>query len=221
MATTEIFFDSTLVETPTLPSTKVVTLAVFFLLMFQTLFHLSDTAINVLFHFLFLYFKILGKVLHVPILLVIQQAFPSNVSAARKYISSSRDKFTKYINCKFCHSIYQEDTCIVGINKKCSYIRFPNHPHINKRKECGAFLMKKVKTSTGSTVYRPNLVYCYKTLEESLQELLYRPGFFEMCEQWRNDTREVNVYNDIYDGNVGKWSAVFRSPIQLWLTLKY
>lgn len=68
---------------------KVVSLAVFFLLMFQTVFRLSDAAINVLFHFLSLYFKMLSKVLHCTTLQAVHTLFPTNVSDGRCLIEIS------------------------------------------------------------------------------------------------------------------------------------
>lgn len=105
---------------------KVVSLAVFFLLMFQTVFRLSDAAINVLFHFLSLYFKMLSKVLHCTTLQAVHTLFPTNVSDGRCLIGSNRDKFQKFACCRLCHSIYPIADCVIdglgGIkeSRKCT-----------------------------------------------------------------------------------------------------
>lgn len=62
---------------------KVARVAVFFLLMFQSIFHLSDAAVNVLFHFVSLYFKMLSKVFHSKVCESIHHVLPTNISAAR------------------------------------------------------------------------------------------------------------------------------------------
>ena len=186
---------------------KVVKVAIFFLLMFQTLFHVSDTALNVLFHFLSLYFKMLGSLLHSDPLKSIHRSFPSTLAKARHFVGSNRDRFEKFACCQICHSVYPINECITEDGKestKCNYVEFPNHPHVNKRKECGAILLKKVKTPTGNVSFQPNLVYCYKSLIDSLQEMLYRPNFLEMCEEWRENVSPPGVYNDIYDGKIWK-----------------
>ena len=58
---------------------KAVCVVVYFLLMFQTLFRLSDTSINVLFQFLSLYFKFLGRIFSLTIFQSIHQSFPQNL----------------------------------------------------------------------------------------------------------------------------------------------
>ena len=90
-----------------------------------------------------------------------------------------------------CSSIYPLHECGLGSvkeSKRCSYIEFPNHPQLGRRKECGALLMQSVKTLPGKIMLRPYLVYCYKSLINSLQEFLIRPGFYEICEDWRKRT---------------------------------
>lgn len=149
-------FDPENEQTETIITTerKVVNIAVFFLVMFQTLFHLSDAAINVLFLFLTIYFKVLAKVFCLPVFERIQQLLPADIGKACKCIGSTRDNFQKYACCPTCHSIYNISDCIVDIggdkeSRKCSYVKYPMHPHARKRKECETMLMKTVKTPSG------------------------------------------------------------------------
>ena len=119
----------------------------FFLLMFQALFRLSDTAMNVLFRFFAMFFATLGQ--HVPAL---PQTFVSNLPktkyAACSVLTSSQS-FTKFVCCPSCHSIYQWDICTVHTevgqreSKLCSFQEFPNHPQPRHRNQCGQPLMKK------------------------------------------------------------------------------
>ena len=93
---------------------KVISIAVFFILMFQTLFRLSDAATSVLFHFLSLYFKMMSKLLHSSTLESVHFHFPSNVSEARRFIGSNRNRFQKYACCQICHSIHLLSDCFLA-----------------------------------------------------------------------------------------------------------
>ena len=91
------------------------------------------------------------------------------------------------------------------ISKKCDYVKFPKHPHLVHRQPCGTLLMKKVRTSSGTTTLYPKQIFCYKSIIESLKEMLVRPGFLEKCEAWRSRKVEDGLLADIYyDGNIWK-----------------
>ena len=66
--------------------------------------------------------------------------------------------------------------------------------------------MKSSKLSSGKVSLQPRLVFCYKSVIESLEELIKRDGFHEMCEQWRQEFHAdcYDLYRDIYDGKVWK-----------------
>ena len=61
-----------------------------------------------------------------------------------------------------------------------------------------------MKTPTGKIVLHPKAVYCYKSIIESLDEMLQRKDFVELCEEWRDSVSSDGVYNDVYDGKFGK-----------------
>ena len=54
---------------------------------------------------------------------------------------------------------------------------------------------------SGKISFHPKLTFCYKSIKDSLQELLCR---IELCEEWRKSTNFSGVFNDIYDGKVWK-----------------
>ena len=54
------------------------------------------------------------------------------------------------------------------------------------------------------TLLYPKRIYCYKSIIESLQELLCQPDFSVKCEAWRTRCYQDGVYNDVYDGQVWK-----------------
>lgn len=49
----------------------------------------------------------------------------------------------------------------------------------------------------------PFKVFPYKTIRESLSELLLRPGFVDLCQHWKSRTVSMEM-EDIYDGQVWK-----------------
>ena len=89
-------------------------------------------------------------------------------------------------------------------SKKCSFIRFPSHTQRHHRKPCGTPLLKKVKTKSRGISLYPKLVYCYKSVTDSLQEMLKRPDFLDKCEFWRTQQRDQDTLTDVYDGKIWK-----------------
>ena len=60
-------------------------------------------------------------------------------------------EFIEYVVCPCCHSVYEYEDCIqsVGgetISKCCRHVSYPNHPQPSRRKQCGAILLKKVRS---------------------------------------------------------------------------
>ena len=136
----------------------------FFLLMFQSLFWLSDTALNV---FLVFFFSTLGSTVA-----TIPQAFVSNlprhVRSARIIAGSTRNSLQQFVCCPACHSIYKPDDCIMQlssgeiVSQKCTFRMFPSHPQLQHRGKCNNLLMKRLKLSSGKVSLQPRLVYSYK-----------------------------------------------------------
>lgn len=187
---------------------RLVRVYIMFLFTWQTLFRISDAGIGVLFMFIAMLLGLLATGLNVKILNEFINLLPRNVVAAKKFIGHISDTFSKYASCPECHSIYALETCkIVQPNKmvssrNCSYIKFRNHPHANMRKRCDTMLMKKIRTSFGTTSLYPRRLYCYQSVISSLKDLLRRPGFVEKCELWRKRKVYQNTLTDIYDARV-------------------
>ena len=166
--------------------------------MFQSLFRLSDTALNTLLTFLAMFFRTLSKRF-----VASPQSFISRLPLNMRSIhTNSKSNFRKYVCCPTCQSIYSWDQCILKLptgrveSKRCSFVRFPNHPQVQHRKPCDTVLMKEVKSSAGKVVLYPKLIYCYKSIVETLQEMLNRPDFSVKCEAWRTRSHQDGVYND-------------------------
>ena len=62
-------------------------------------------------------------------------------------------------------------------------------------------LLKNVRTSSGTVVLQPRMVYCYRSI---ITEFLERPDFFHKCEQWRSRSTSTGTFGDVYDGCIWK-----------------
>ena len=109
-----------------------------------------------------------------------------------------------------CHKIYYTSQCksYVGtqtLSKKCSHVRFINHPHSSRRKECGCLLLKTVQTKLTKKLL-PFKVYCYNSLIESVKNLYNTKEFVSNCELWRKDIatlhRSSEFIHDVYSGKM-------------------
>ena len=80
-------------------------LYVFFLLMFQSLFRLSDTALTILLKFFAMFFSTLSKTV-VSLPEVLLRRLPRSVHDAREFAGSNRSTLQKFVCCPSCHSIY-------------------------------------------------------------------------------------------------------------------
>ena len=101
-----------------------------------------------------------------------QNYFQKKVSTAHKMLGINKDRFRKCL-CPTCSELYLINKFDMkkGTNGKCAHIKFPDHPQIWRRKPCGTELLKKVKTSAGTTTYKPRQVYSYKSIITSMKEL--------------------------------------------------
>ena len=140
-----------------------------FLFMWQTLFRISDTGMNIILLFIAKFYSLVGRVQN-----FIDQ-LPPNIAAARKSAGINRDDFSRYASCPKCHAVYPLDSCkVVSLDKTvqsrcCIHVKFPNHPHAYKRHPCDTPLMKTVRTSPGTTTLRAKQLYCYQSLIDSLK----------------------------------------------------
>ena len=176
--------------------------------MFQALFRLSDTAMNVLFTFFAMFFATLVE--HVPSL---PQSFVSNLPKTKRAACSvviSSQSLKKFVCCASCHAIYHWEECIVQNedgqkeSKLCTFKEFPDHPQSQHRNQCGHALMKAVKSSQGQLKLYPQLIYCYCSVIESLRGMIRKTDFIEKCEHWRERMTTDGKYYDVYDGKVWK-----------------
>lgn len=192
--------------------TPLLRLYLFFLFMFQSIFHLSDNALDILLKFLSMFFKTLAKVASLPESFL--KLLPSTTYSARKLTDNKRDQFVRYVSCPDCHFLYTPDDCIIKTHgdsieaKTCSFVQFPTHPQAQHRRPCGGQLMKQVKGKNNVFFY-PCRVYTYKSLIDSLQDMLQQPEFSKKCEEWRSNEQTPGTYSDIYDGKIWKEFLIY------------
>ncbi len=196
-----------------------------FLSTWQALFRMSDSGMRVLYKFFVAFISTISIVFHLTKLKELANILPNNVRSAQKIIGNTADTFIKYASCPNCNSIYHLETCIIKQpgntfkSRKCSFIPFPNHPHLSQRSHCDTVLMKNVRTSYGTIRLYPRQLFCYQSLISSLKELLKRPGFVTQCELWRRRDCSNNVLRDVYDGRV--WNNFLKPEGVPFLSLPF
>ncbi|CAC5383015.1 unnamed protein product [Mytilus coruscus] len=114
-----------------------------------------------------------------------------------------------YVIRRKCFALYKYDDCVKIIEGEkqsatCTNILFPNHTQIARRRPCGELLLKVVKLSDGLKCLYPFKTYCYKSSEQSLEQLLRVPDFQRKCEKWRERRQETGIMTDVFDGKIWK-----------------
>ena len=148
---------------------------VLFLFLWQTLYKVSDHGMLILLKFLRLFITMIGKVAKVESVVKFAQTLPQTLYMAKSYIGLGRDEFEKFVACPKCCVSYKTEECTVRetngwvVSKKCDYVRFPSHPQRTRRKQCGALLMKQMRSKNGSTFLYPKRLYCFRKLSDSLR----------------------------------------------------
>ena len=174
-----------------------------------SVFYIPDSAMVYLITFLKRLFQVIS---HANIWFQdIASGFPSSLYNLKKKPNLLDDKFTKYVVCPKCHSIYKFEGCFhvaegQNVSKRCAFVKFPNHRQHWRRKECGAPLLKEVTLKDGVKRLYPHKVFRYQSLIKTLQTFLNRTGFTEKCELWRK--REIRsfaqVLCDVFEGRIWK-----------------
>ena len=82
---------------------------------------------------------------------------------------------------------------------------FLDHPHAEKRKQCGNLLMKSVVSSDGKKRFLyPIKVYFYTPVKQSIQKLLQQTDFSTNLFRSHYSIQNRDTYGDIYDGKIYK-----------------
>ena len=178
------------------------------LVLWQFSFKISNAALTALLKILKQFFLYIGHVFELKPIHRIGDCIPLTLSTVYRNLSLKKYDFNTFVVCPSCHSIYDYSKCFEvkfgrKESKKCSHVFHPNHPHISHRKPCDTTLLKTVRRKRSYDL-EPFKVYCYKSLRQSIEQLVKRKGFIDKCEKWRSREVPDGYLCDIYDGAVWK-----------------
>ena len=183
-----------------------------FLTFFQLCYRISERGISLLLAFLksllSWFCSLCPESLTLTLTLrLLAENMPMNVYFLKKLVGGERD-ITMFVSCPKCHSIYKYKDCIVHRNRqneslRCTYMEFPNHPHIMRRVQCDTLLLKGVRQGSQFKLV-PRKVYAYISLKTSLSQLCSQTDFLQKCEHWRNCDMTQGILTDVYDGAIWK-----------------
>lgn len=181
--------------------------------MWGFIFHVSNTALNVLFEFLYNFMKLLvhkvkkDEVNENKSLQQLPQSFKMGLSG----LGLKVDEYIVYTVCTKCDSLYEltasseKDSFGHLVTKHCAHVGFPNHPMCTKQKQCGAPLLHKIcRSNTNHVTFQPFKIYVYHPISIALSHLSNCTGFSTTCEHWRQHHEDTEYMTDIYDGQLWK-----------------
>ena len=131
------------------------------------------------------------------------ESFPRSPFLRDKYLRTQGGSisFQQFIPCQKCHSLYKYCDCIEKVGtlakpKACSNVVWA--------KQCRQPLLREVVSVSGNTQFYPYRVYCYHSVVNSLQRLLLRPGFVDLCESTRKSFLDIPVgyLRDVYHARI-------------------
>ena len=132
-------------------------------------------------------------------MLRVSQPLPSSIYIRDKFVQGEDGLVSKYVVCITCHTLYKYSNCFEAqscgqrVRKTCTAI-------VNS-KVCGEYLLKDVVLRSGRAKFSPYNCFCYCSLISTLQRLLLRPGFVDMCEETRNN-HCFQSRSDVYQGRI-------------------
>lgn len=127
----------------------------------------------------------------------IAHAFPSTLYQCNNFIQEclSLPSVHRYVVCKACFSLSGFDACL----EKRGSVTYIKHGSTCANDRKTVALMREVTTRSGNKKHYPYLVYPFVSVVSSLQSLLLRPEFYDMCESWRHRLNCDTILSDVYD----------------------
>ena len=189
----------------------VVVVFLFFMKFWQTRFKISKRAFNSLFYILSFFWNESSTISEHWIV-----KKHSNVSrridrllGLKKY---GTDHFKRFCVCKKCHSLYRIDALPTNVNFLCPYINDPNHPTPKFRIVCDQELLRPFGPMRNIT-WKPEIIYCYRTLKSSISQFVLRPNFLKQIEEWRTWIPVPGVSISFWDGDEWKKCMPVDTPL--------
>ena len=169
---------------------------VMFTCMFQCLHSMSTRAIEWLLKLFSALLSVLGR--YSNSIADIARAFPSSLYRRADYI---KDKvpippIALKVVCRTCHGLNDYSECI----EKQGTVTIVQCCNECSRHKKQTPLLRSVVSCKGTTKYYPFLIYPYCSLISTLRCILLRPGFLDLCEEWRNCFSSDLTMCDVYDG---------------------
>lgn len=191
------------------------------------MYKVSNSAISCLLRFMKYFIKLIGQAFKCDAATRASEFIP--VTATTVYHNLLLDcsqSFIEYVVCPKCDCIYEFKDCYIQtgtnsrLSKTCCHIAFPDHPHMSRRTPCGALLLKRQKTKNGSKLV-PIKAYPYRSLKNSILQMINRPNFLQRCEHWRERCNIIpdGYLGDIYDGDI--WHKFTSSEANNFLKSPY
>ena len=181
-----------------------------FLMFWTAQFQISDNALETMLQFFNILFTVCQR--YAPWFGGVVLLMPTSVYLLRKTLGIGCDRFTKYVVCPNCHSLYPFSDCFYTLGsrripKRCCHRPFPNHRQMRFRATCGemngGYLLKEVQLKDGTTKLYPHKVYSYMSVLDTLKAFMTREDFWLKCNLWKmgRDTAS-ELLTDVFDGRV-------------------
>jgi hypothetical protein len=192
-----------------------------FILAWQFVYKVSNVGVTVLLHFLKLLIHSLGSAYGDHPFSNVSEKLPLSLKKAHamcQILSSDGAPFEVYCVCKSCQSIFEKGFWI----ESDSLISCPYVPPLPTRigrplTPCGEMLLKKIASKDK---FAPAKIFCYQSLKIAFQNFAER-GILDECEHWRMRNQCLNVFSDVYDGNIwkNKFKDFLSAPYSLLVSL--
>lgn len=181
---------------------NLITWMFYFIYLWKCVNVISDNALNTLLYFLYSIFQLMS--LQDQLLAAALHVIPTSVYMLRRFLLVDRDNFERFIVCPKCTKVYKRAECFTEGNTLPELLHCNNIMRKTKRRttHCNQMMFRKVFLKGGDEAYYPLKTYCFKSLIESLEDLLCRPGYEELCEHWRSREKLAGYAYDVYDGDI-------------------
>ncbi|KAJ8315757.1 hypothetical protein KUTeg_007907 [Tegillarca granosa] len=159
----------------------------FFILYWQSIFHLSDCGIELLLKFLFQFFNVLHLKIDHFLLAEFSVVFPTSVYMLRKLLKLDRDNFERYVVCQECFSVYDFFNCFTEVNG-IRKTKLCNHETVvrGRSKTCDTPLLKEVVLKGGVVKLYPYKIYCFNSLINRIEQILQKNNIPDIMCYWKD-----------------------------------
>lgn len=185
-------------------------LVVTFFLTFRVIYNVSDQAILLLLKFVKYLICKVGTAFQISELSN-DLRFPKTIQGCYSLLKQNKSPCTEFIICPSCHMLY--DHSIVASSSrtqipKCSFVEFPNHPHLRFRQPCNYTLLNSVLRK-GTVNLKPKKLYYFYGIKASLSAMLLRHNFLNICNDCLTTQQIKPLMADITDGRV--WNELLHT----------